>query len=219
MKVWQYDSCRAMMNALGFGSPFEVVGENGQARLVLGLKSLPKDLKKIAELPFEIVNTLRKRRFELEEELITIEGSPSVAAAVRELRIHHTIEEVRGGLETALTIVRNVLTQPKDIRMYRIKKGNPNFHRNLGRLTASSLLMNAIGFVIGGTVSTADNFSMNSESVGSVYVLKALNADKDAAFDATNALLAESSACKDSFSPFYVIVNMMIATIFSPQQF
>ena len=58
-----------------------------------------------------------------------------------------------------------------------------------------------------------------SESVGSVYVLKALNADKDAAFDATNALLAESSACKDSFSPFYVIVNMMIATIFSPQQF
>jgi len=62
--------------------------------------------------------------------------------------------------------------------------------------------MNAIGFVIGGTVAAVENFSMNSESFGSVYILKALNADKDAAFDATNALLADTSACKESFPQF-----------------
>lgn len=185
-----------MMNALGFTKPFEVVGENGQSRLVLGLKNLPKDLRKISELPHELANVLRKRRFELEEQLVAIEGAPSVAAAVREMKIHHSIEEVRGGLETALTIVRNVLTQPKDIRMYRIKKGNPAFHRSLGRLKASSLLMNAVGFVVGSAGINIEGNSASAESIGSVYVLKALNPEKDSTFDATS-LQGETSTSND----------------------
>jgi hypothetical protein len=89
---------------------------------------------------------LKSRRSEIDEEFVALEGAPSVAAAVREMRTHHSVSVVRTGLETALTIVRNVLTQPKDIRMYRIKRGNPVFHRTLGCLHGCELLMHAIGF-------------------------------------------------------------------------
>ena len=79
-----------------------------------------------------------------------LEGAPSVAAALREMRIYHSVAEVRTAAETALTMVRNVLMQPKDLRMYRIKRSNPAFQRHIGRLKHSELLMQAIGFHGGG---------------------------------------------------------------------
>ena len=62
-----------------------------------------------------------------------MEGQHSVS--VHRGHLHssgHTVPEVRTALETSLSIIRNILQNPKDIRMYRIKKGNPTFHRTLG---------------------------------------------------------------------------------------
>lgn len=188
MKIWQHDACKSMMSALGFGKPYEITGPDGKTRPVLGLRSLPRDAKKIIELPLDVANALRQRRFELEEELVTMEGSPSVAAAIRELKTHHSIEDVRLGVETALTMVKNILSQPRDIRMYRIKRGNPTFHRSLGRLSGSALLMNAIGFVAAGNSTQSGSGNQSIDENNSVYVLKTLQAEKAGAFDATKAL-------------------------------
>jgi len=191
LKIWQYDVGKSMMSALGFGKPFNTVSPNGQTRTVLGLKLLPQDLNKISELPHNVQSMLIKKRFELEEELVALEGSPSVSAAVRELRTRYTVDEVRIGVETVLTIVRNVLTQPRDIRMYRIKRGNPTFHRNLGRLDGSALLMNAVGFVAGG-----GNFGQgesSTENIGSLYILKALNSERGETFDATSVIATDTT--------------------------
>jgi hypothetical protein len=55
-------------------------------------------------------------------------------------------------------IVRNVLTDPRDLKMYRVKCSNPSFQRNLGRLKSSELLMHAIGFM-GGLAETVERDS------------------------------------------------------------
>ena len=124
----------------------------------------------------EIINDLKAKRAEIEQELVALEGAPSVAAALREIRSKHSIVEVRGAGETALTLVRNILTSPKDLRVYRVKKGNPSFHRNLGRLHASTLLMRAIGFVDNSPAAGAVEYSLTPENMGGVYVLKAVDA-------------------------------------------
>ena len=53
--------------------------------------------------------------------------------------------------------------------MYRIKKSNPTFHRNLGRLQGSVLLMNAIGYS-----GTASSNIVNENDIAA-YVLKSVN--------------------------------------------
>ncbi|KAJ1409004.1 hypothetical protein B484DRAFT_403358 [Ochromonadaceae sp. CCMP2298] len=146
-KIWQYEGGQALMKAVGFGEPFELRrSADGSSKSVLGLASLPEDVSKLQRLPAEVVNKLAAKRAELDQEMIAIEGAPSVAGAVREMRAQHSLAEVRHGLETALSLVRNVLAQPKDLRMYRIKKANPAFARSLGRLRGHELLMSAIGF-------------------------------------------------------------------------
>jgi Ca2+-binding EF-hand superfamily protein len=174
-KIWQYEAGKSLMRAIGFNDPFDAPAKDGSLRRIIGLKGLPLELSKVQKLPADIVNKLASKRIELDNEIISLEGAPSVAAAVREMRINHSIAEVRNGLETALSIVRNVLTQPKDLRMHRVKKGNPVFHRNLGRLTGSVLLMNAIGYADSSTHSQTNN-DMIDESVISAYVLKSISA-------------------------------------------
>jgi hypothetical protein len=192
-KVWQYDAGKLLMRAIGFGEPALIHAKDGSVKQVLGLAHMPIDLSKMHKLPAEVLNRLINHRAELEREIIALEGAPSVAAALREMRQHHTLGEVRHGLETALSIVRNVLTQPKDLRMYRIKKSNPAFHRSLGRLQGSALLMRAIGF--DGSAST----KTDDEEIAA-YVLKSvtavashkLAAGVDAAFGSTAELGAST---------------------------
>lgn len=169
------------MKAIGFGDPMEVQGSDHNFRLMIGLKGLPMDLSKVHRLPTDIANRLHTKRFEIDQEVIALEGAPSVAAAVRDMLTHHSVVDVRNGLDTALSIVRNVLSQPKDIRMYRIKKGNPAFNRSLGRLHGSALLMNSIGYFSKAmdenavTLNTTTGFDGSDTQGGAAYVLKALN--------------------------------------------
>lgn len=135
-----------LARALGFSDPFPIMGKSGESRLMIGLKSLPTDLSRTNSLPPEILNRLHARKNELEQELILLEGAPSVATALREIRAKHGVGDAKLALETALSIVSNILKQPRDLRMYRIKKGNPTFNRNLGQFHGASLLMNSIGF-------------------------------------------------------------------------
>ena len=89
---------------------------------------------------------------------------------------------MRGALETALTLVRNILTQPRDFKVYRVKKGNPTFNRTLGRLKGSALLMQSIGFYSSpshdGTVTAeidSNNHYLSHEQGGPIYSLKLLS--------------------------------------------
>ena len=183
-KLWRHEGGRALLKAIGFGDPSEIANDihsettkkgvqgtgsktptgknHGSINIhteVLILKALAKNFSKTLTLPPDLLHTLRSRRFEIDQEIVALEGSPSVAAAIREMRIYHSVMEVRNGAETALVIVRNVLTQPKDLRMYRVKRSNPTFHRNLGRLRSSELLMHAIGFRGSGDNTAIADFS------------------------------------------------------------
>jgi hypothetical protein len=166
------------MNSIGFGKPFEYIGKDGKRKLTIGLKNLPNDLSKIKRLPSEIIGKLKSIRTQIEQEIIALEGSPSILSAVREISSNHTKIEVINGLETALSIVKNVIKNPGDIRMYRIKRGNPMFFRNLGRLNGSILLMNSIGFI-----EKCSNDTNNLDDLSSTFVLKSIGSTDDV-FDA-----------------------------------
>ena len=171
VKLWKHEGGRALMTAVGFGPPVESVTD-GKMKSFVALSALPavsqSDKAKKSRLPAEVVEAVKSRRKEIELEVIALEGAPSVSAAIRSMRQTHSLVEVRTGVETALSIVRNVLRDPKDIKLHRVKKTNPVFQRTLGRLQGSELLMRAVGFLDGDASESPDN---------AAYVLKSSSDD------------------------------------------
>lgn len=179
------------MKSLGFNiNPIESVDENQNVRKFIMLEFargsvvakeksnktlLPADVP--SKLSPNFISMLKAKRVEIDQEIAAMEGAPSVSAAVREIRLHHGAQETRVGVETALTFVRNVLTTPHDLRMYRVKKNNPVFFRTLGKLHGSDLLMRSINFI-----------SAGDSNNGAVYILKSVgNSDS---FDASKIIVA-----------------------------
>lgn len=174
------------MKSMGFDTtPFEMHSEKGRPKMVISLAVGTVNTTK--SLPQVILNSLKAKRAELEQELSVLDGAPSVGAAVREIRAHHSVMETKLGVETALTLIRNVLTSPQDIRMYRVKKSNPAFFRTLGRLQAAELLMKAIGFASG---SDRDAGEGAVNAAGAIYVLHSVGGN--GSFDASKHLIQSS---------------------------
>lgn len=158
------------MAAVGFGPPVDSVLD-GKVKSFVSISALPagqSDKSRKRQLPSEVVEAVKSRRREIEQEVVALEGAPSVSAAVRSMRQKHSLVEVRNGVETALSIVRNVLKDPTDIKLLRVKKSNPAFQRTLGRLYGSELLMRAVGFLDGDPSGSPDN---------AAYVLKSPSDD------------------------------------------
>ena len=179
------------MRSVGFGDPSDKTAQknanSSNIKSIVTLSALPSDLSKTPRLPIELANTVKCKRQEVEAEIIALEGAPSVSAAIRNVRLYHTISEVRTGVETALSIVRNVLQDPKDIKMHRVKISNAVFQRNLGRLRGNELLMNAVGFVVGqmkgpwqgaGQGSGQGLDFLNDAGDNAAYVQKSVNDDQ-----------------------------------------
>jgi hypothetical protein len=170
VKLWKHEGGRALMTALGFGPPVDSVTD-GKMKSFVALSALTpasQSDKSKKRLPTEVVEAVKTRRKEIEQEVIALEGAPSVSAAIRSMRQTHSLVEVRTGVETALSIVRNVLRDPKDIKLHRVKKSNPLFQRSLGRLRGSELLMRAVGFLDGDAAQSPDS---------AAYVLKSSSDD------------------------------------------
>lgn len=138
-----------LMRAVGFCEPgLKADGGGGggeMSKLVLE-GSVSAKGRAVERLPAAVVGALRERKEAVQAELDAMQGVPSVAAAVREVRLAHSARDTRRGVETALLLVSNVLRAPGDLRRHRTKVGNPNFHQSLGRLRGSGGLMLAIGF-------------------------------------------------------------------------
>eukprot|EP01034_Spumella_vulgaris_P024262 gene24262-30582_t len=152
-KVWQYPEGKDLMRSVGFGDPTteRSAGPTGKSRVVITLRDLPTDLasdsKKPTRLPKHVLAKLKSRQHDLEQEITALEGAPSVSSAVFEIRRHHSLDELRTGLETAQLLLRNLMASPENHKLYRVKSANPQFIRALGRLKGCVMLMNAIGFV------------------------------------------------------------------------
>lgn len=200
------------MRAIGFGDPVDCQSPEGKLRSVISLRTLPTDLSRIPSLPPDILSSLRSKRADIEHEIVALEGAPSVSAAIRIMREVHSLSEVRMGVETALTAVRNVLQHPKDIKMYRIKTGNPTFHRTLGRLHGSDLLMHSIGFSGSGQVNSVQTVGTGADSQGAisdykksgfaVYILKTVSMDGKAPSDANFDIMASTAGRSAALTPF-----------------
>ena len=169
------------MKALGFGDPKDSVTAEGHLRCFIGLKALPTDHAGISKLPPDVFKLLKSRKYELEQEIIALEGAPSISAIIREMKTSHHSSEIRDGIETTLVLVNNILLQPKDIRVYRVKASNPAFQRTLGRLIGSEILMNSIGFVKGPTGEELGSTSSERDGPESfIYYLKTLGTENPA---------------------------------------
>ena len=193
-KIWQFDAGKALMKAIGFGEPAsqekDVTGTKPKTskKKMIGLVAIRGTNHQI--LPQAVESALKAKRFEIEQEIVALDGAPSVSSSIREIRNHHALADVKMAVETAIVIIKNILDKPQDPKLYRIKRGNPSFHRNVGRLEGGLLLMRAIGFVAMGT---------ESGEMGSVLVLRPLG---DKSFDATKDFASSHGKTKMGTSTF-----------------
>ena len=231
------------MRALGFGDPIDsysdkanVAGPDQEgreskssvqlsSRTTITLKGLSTTVDKgkgTVRLPMELLQTLKSLRVEIEQEIVALEGAPSVSAAVREMRLHSSLSEVRTGVETALTIVRNVLAEPKDLKRHRVKRSNPAFQRTLGRLKSSELLMHAIGYLGGQNIHSGDPLGDTGRVNSTVNVAFVLQSVSKGGFDPNSAL--SKGSCKQverfiscfsssciSFSSYMALVPVVLS--------
>jgi Ca2+-binding EF-hand superfamily protein len=124
-----------LMRALGFGQ----VGK----KLVWGGKSTSK---RNNERTKQQLKVLKGKCLEIENELQALDGIPSVAAAVREMREHASSHSCRQAAESALECVNSILKHPGDQRLWRIRIANPKYQRHVGRIKGGANLMVATGF-------------------------------------------------------------------------
>ena len=165
------------MRAVGFGDPADVLSQSKATSLkrVISLRGVSTGSASTAgRLPPAVRDTLRCHREEMEQELAALEGAPSVSTAISEMSNTCTNEELITALETAATIIRNLLNSPGDVRKYRVKRNNPAFHRGLGRFKGCNSLMRSIGFV-----------GADDDTSHSAFVLKSLGPGFDVSAVAT----------------------------------
>ncbi|CAM9744831.1 unnamed protein product [Scytosiphon promiscuus] len=109
-----------------------------------------KSIKAVGAAQLKI---LRAAREEVDAELLALEGTPSVSAALRALRESPSSPDtpappaaVRAAAELLLAYVTNALRDPRNPRVHRVRSGNPVFQRALGRLGGCEGAMTAVGF-------------------------------------------------------------------------
>ena len=178
------------MKAIGFGDPVETVDSDGSLKSTLHLMTGTDANSTNVKLSNDLHHMLETRRFEIEQELIAMDGAPSVAAVIRDMRSKNSASDIRDGLETALSLISNVLTHPTNIRVYRVKRSNPHFHRTLGRLECSHLLMQAIGFL----PSPNTDVTLSSDNFGNISGIYFLKVTEGSSFDVKTALFSETGS-------------------------
>ena len=136
------------MRAVGFNdmSRQGISIVKGKSRSVITLEALPKDFTKIRSLPTPLLISLKTKRSEIESELSALEGVPLISNVIRTLRVTYNLNEIIAAVETIHRILSNIISSPHEIKYYRIKTDNNDFHNVIGRLQGSELLMNSIGF-------------------------------------------------------------------------
>jgi Ca2+-binding EF-hand superfamily protein len=197
-KVWNLEGGKELLRSVGFGSPMELHGDTGSKVLIVlrglensitqavtpatssGKKSKGKQAKApavlhVSGLPTEYRQQLIAKRTEIEAELAAIDGAPTVTAAVRMIREKHSVSETVVGLSCALTLVNNLLLNPKDLRHYRVKTSNAIFSRELGRLHCSSVLMQSVGFVYDVSSTVAQIGGKRTEDEPAAYVFRSVS--------------------------------------------
>lgn len=162
------------MRAIGFSEPSDSLGSNGDTISTISIHSLNDKVETVKKMPMDILRILETRRFEIEQEIIALDGAPSISAVIREMKDRHKISEIIEAVETALKIIQNILSNSSDVRVYRVKRINPNFQRTLGRLEGSHMLMLAIGFQY--SEARTSNTTISTENSG-IYYLKSLRED------------------------------------------
>ncbi len=99
-------------------------------------------------IPNKALGSLKQIRYEIEKEIFTLEGAPSIATAIR-LMIKEPSEGVsvaQSAVKLALRYVTNILDSPQNPRPRRIKTANRVFYRIIGQFEGGRELMEALGF-------------------------------------------------------------------------
>ena len=154
-------------------------------------------------LPEQTLEGLKLNRQDVEHEMVALDvEGVNLAAVVQEMKIHHSVLEIRKALETLLTIVGNVLLNPHDMRLQRVKKGNQAFHLSVGYLFKSEELMRSIGFTTPGLGLGASGVLSTTAPVGHV------KAAPDKMHSTTELSLVDFGNTNNSAGGVYVLNNI-----------
>ena len=85
-----------------------------------------------------------------------VTAKSTVASAFSQLRLHATLDQVRGAGDFAVSAINKILENPYDSKFWRMKELSDTFHTNVGRFRGGSELVQAIGFSKERDVSSAD---------------------------------------------------------------
>jgi Ca2+-binding EF-hand superfamily protein/WD40 repeat protein/serine/threonine protein kinase len=138
-----------LMAAVGFSESANKASALNEAAEWLVLEGTANAKAEKKGLPSAQLEVLAERRSEVEAEMAALEGAPSVGAAVRACRAGGaSLREVQAAVATVLLLLSNVLKNPKDPRVFRVKTKNARFATSVGRLAGGIALMEAAGFVL-----------------------------------------------------------------------
>ena len=159
-KIGRHKGGKELLQAMGF---LETPGRtNDDATMELkGSRSGPTGRGKHASvLSKKVLDALEEKCNDIDLELAALDGAPSVAGAVREMKLYNKTRKCRDAADTALVYVNNILKNLKDARCWRVREANPIYQRRIGCLHGSEQLMRSIGF------------ELESTSHGSAFVLR-----------------------------------------------
>ena len=118
----------------------------------------------VSTLRVDLLDKLSLKIQEVESELAALDGAPSVAAVVREIKVNNTLQRTALAVETSLLYVNNVLKNPSDSRCWRIRLANPIYQRKMDAVVGAEALMQSVGF------------NLTETTLGSIFVLRGTQA-------------------------------------------
>ena len=142
---------RELMRAIGF-SQRVVDAANDRAsskREWLAIKGTVSDGRRrpLERLPPETLDLLKARLQDLEAALATHLGAPSVHAALREMKDKKCVgHDLKAAADLAHKLVTNVLKNPGDPRVYRVRAENAVLTKSILRHGGGAALLRSVGF-------------------------------------------------------------------------
>ena len=142
---------KELMAAIGFGQRVvDATSSSGsKKREWLAVKGTVADARHrpLDRLPGDTVMLLKARLQEIEVSLATHLGAPSVHAALREMREHKCGPgDLKAAADLAHKLVTNVLKNPGDPRVYRVRAENGVLAKAVLRHSGGAALLRSVGF-------------------------------------------------------------------------
>jgi PUB domain/EF-hand domain pair len=162
-RVASYTGGSLLMNAAGFVK-LTAAATSSSEWFVLHSAIDSKSGKLFDKLSDKALTTLRAVRDELNNEVSSLDSTPSIIEAMRQLWQTCSVKDATTAAEAVLTCIHNVLSKPTDARVRSIRASNSVYMNQIGRHTGGAQLMAAAGFTLCKNNSNDDVFTLKDDT-------------------------------------------------------